>query len=751
MGLRRTESTLYIGSAMGALWCILPFPAAWAQVADPSTLNNKILAGYQGWFNAPGDDSGGGWVHWSRSSADIGPGLYTVEMWPDVSEFDAEELFPAPHVRLVDGSTGQLFSSRTLKTVERHFKWMKENGIDGITIGRFITDYGGTDFQNQSRVLENILSAATTHGRVFMVYYDTTGQSTGTLYDNITRDWRYLVNTYDITHHPRYLHHNGKPVVGVWGIGVGDRPTTPTTATQIISFFKNEPTYGGNCMLGGIARGWRDQTGGLPDPAWAAIYRSLDVISPWTVGSYGDANGINDSKTTYTVPDLAECNGLGIGYLQVVWPGFSWNNLQQYPPGSPDIPRNGGQFFWDQVSAFRSAGVNMMLLAMFDEVDEGTAILKVTENHPTTDNWVDYAGYPHDWYMRLAGAATRMLRGEIPVSSSLPATIPIDSTCNGDEVSINLGEDAADRMTHPQNADGDTVVTTAGGISCRKNVSSSGDRYFYFAVNDSFAYAGNRHELAITVDYYNPTGSSGSLRLEYDSDGGGIYKSAGTVALGTDNTWRRKIWHIADAYFGNRQNAGADFRIFKTTTGTFYLDRVLVSSTVSKPPVIKLNKTSLAFQAIALGTQAANDSFTLINMGVAPLNYTVSTDAPWVSVTPPTGRSTGETDTLTVTYNTPGVSRGHHLAAISVTDATASNSPQTIAVDLEVVAFADFDSDGDVDQEDFGRFQACLSGSGVSYAQGCLAGDSNQDSAVDEFDARSFLNCMNGPDQPPGC
>jgi hypothetical protein len=751
MSLRRAGSAFCGGPAIAVVSWLVSSSAAQAQVVDPSTLSNKILVGYQGWFNAPGDGSGQGWVHWSRSSSDIGPGLYTVDMWPDVSESDPEELFPCPHVTLLDGRTGQLFSSRTLKTVERHFKWMKENGIDGITVGRFITEYGGTAFQNQSRVLENVLSAATTHGRVFIIFYDTTGQPSDSLYQNITRDWKYLVDTYDITHHPRYLRHNGKPVVGVWGLGAGDRPATPASATWIIDFFKNDPFYGGNCMLGGIPQGWRDQSGGLPDPAWAGIYRSLDVISPWTVGSYGDANGINGSKAAYTVPDLAECNSLGIGYLQVVWPGFSWNNLQQYPPGWPIIARNGGQFFWDQISAFRSAGVNMMLLAMFDEVDEGTAILKVTANHPVTDHWVDYEGNPTDWYLRLAGAATRALRGEVPVNSSLPSTLPIDPNCNGDEVSINLGEDVADRMTHPQNADGDTTVVTQSGVQCRRNSASSGtgaDRYFYFAVNDGFAFQGSRSEVAISIDYCNTGG--GSLRLDYDSVAGGAYKNGGSVTLGTDSTWRRKIWHVTDAYFGNRQNAGADFRIYKSS-GYFYIDRVLVSCTAPKPPAIQLSKTALASQTIAIGSQAVDDSFTVINMGSGPLNYTITTDVPWVSVTPSTGKSTGETDTVAVTYNTAGLSRGHHSGAIRVTDATASNSPQAIAVDVEVIAFGDFDSDGDVDQEDFGRFQACLNEPGIHYAEGCQAGDANADGAVDVTDFTAFLNCMSGPDQPPGC
>jgi len=68
-----------------------------------------------------------------------------------------------------------------------------------------------------------------------------------------------------------------------------------------------------------------------------------------------------------------------------------------------------------------------------------------------------------------------------------------------------------------------------------------------------------------------------------------------------------------------------------------------------------------------------------------------------------------------------------------------------------VIAFADFDSDNDVDMEDFGKFQACLDGFGIPYAPGCLAGDSNGDGTVDSQDITPFLNCMNGPNHPPGC
>src|SRR5262245_20785694 len=124
MGLERARTAIRLSCAMGVILWTIPALRVHAQVVDPSTLNNKILAGYQGWFNAPGALTNDGWSHWSQSSTDIGPGLYNVDLWPDISEFDPEELFLAPNVTLLDSSIGRLFSSVTRKTTERHFKWM---------------------------------------------------------------------------------------------------------------------------------------------------------------------------------------------------------------------------------------------------------------------------------------------------------------------------------------------------------------------------------------------------------------------------------------------------------------------------------------------------------------------------------------------------------------------------------------------------------------------------------------------------
>ena len=62
----------------------------------------------------------------------------------------------------------------------------------------------------------------------------------------------------------------------------------------------------------------------------------------------------------------------------------------------------------------------MLYVAMFDEMDEGTAIFKCANNLPAGVQLCDYEGLPTDHYLWLTGEAGKMLRGEIPFSKQQP-------------------------------------------------------------------------------------------------------------------------------------------------------------------------------------------------------------------------------------------------------------------------------------------------------------------------------------------
>ena len=221
-----------------------------------------------------------------------------------------------------------------------------------------------------------------------------------------------------ITRGPRYLHEGGWPVVQVWGFYHGNDPNrmTAEVATRLIDFFKEPGPYSAFLMGGGDWR-WRQN----PDPEWQAFLRRFDAYSPWNVGNTSkDAAGTRHASKGHWAEDKRESEWRGVLWVPVVYPGFSWDNLKRQPPGTTTVPRNGGRFFWEQFHELAKLKADSVYIAMFDEVDEGTAIFKVTSTPPTQAHFVGYDGLPSDWYLRLAGEGARMLRGERPATAEIP-------------------------------------------------------------------------------------------------------------------------------------------------------------------------------------------------------------------------------------------------------------------------------------------------------------------------------------------
>jgi regulation of enolase protein 1 (concanavalin A-like superfamily) len=104
-------------------------------------------------------------------------------------------------------------------------------------------------------------------------------------------------------------------------------------------------------------------------------------------------------------------------------------------------------------------------------------------------------------------------------------------------------------------------------------------------------------------------------------------------------------------------------------------------------PAISVSPSSLQVNAVA-GTNPANETIVVSNAGGGTLSYTIADDASWLSCSPVSGTSTGELDTIAVSYSTSGLAVGTYTATISITASGASNSPQTVPVTLTVNPFA---------------------------------------------------------------
>ncbi|WP_235298722.1 glycoside hydrolase family 71/99-like protein [Portibacter marinus] len=391
-----------------------------------------VMAGYQGWFRTPQDGTGSKYVHYG--DGDFNPSNVTIDFWPDVSEYEKTYETDFKHE---DGTVAKVFSSVDKSTTDLHFRWMKEYGVDGVFMQRFFDVARNWDPDKSNNIiLRNAVNAARKNERAIGVMYDLSGLRPGE--DDcsiIIEDWKKLVDELKVTSSGEgntYIHHNGKPLVTIWGLGFPDRPYNIRNIgiNRLIDFLKNDPEYGGCAVMLGVPTYFRDLNKDcLSDPYLHEVIKSADIVMPWMVQRFTPLMHKDEERyRDHVIMDISWCAENGVDYVPLVYPGFSWHNLSISRPGLARhtqygaIPRKGGEFYWDLIYNAINAGASMLYVAMFDEVDEGTAIIPVSDSPPVSDEvkFVDNDGVRPDHYLFLTGMAAKMLRKEIPLSKKMP-------------------------------------------------------------------------------------------------------------------------------------------------------------------------------------------------------------------------------------------------------------------------------------------------------------------------------------------
>ncbi len=384
-------------------------------------LKHSVIAGYQGWFSTSCDSEHPFWRHWGGASPT--PGNVTFELFPDMREFAAGDVCATGLANLGNGSPDTLYAAGRAGVINKHFEWMQQYGIDGVAVQRFLSE----TFKNgavmtpdrawRDQTLQRVRTAAEANGRVFYVMMDISGSNAATLVADFQNDVTHIEG---LSGNPmgsaNYLKQDGKPVISIWGCGFSDRPCSVSQAQTLIAWLKGRGYY----VYGGIPGDWRSGS----YSAWDSTFLMYDMVAPWTVGGYRPDVEI-DGYFTNAAAEKSYAEANGIAYQNIMWPGFSWIN---WNGGLTNwFPRNAGAFLWRQAYRMKENGATSAYIAMFDEFDEGTAIAKAAENSsmiPTNQYFLtlDADGYTicSDYYLRLSGAATAMIKGQEIHSLDIP-------------------------------------------------------------------------------------------------------------------------------------------------------------------------------------------------------------------------------------------------------------------------------------------------------------------------------------------
>ena len=379
-----------------------------------------VMAGYQGWFNTAEDGAGRKWHHFQRRGV-FAPGSCEIDLWPDMKEYQKQ--YPT-NFKFKDSSVATVFSAYDKSTVDLHFTWMKDYGIDGVFMQRFVAEIRNASGKNHfNRVLKNAMEAAKKNDKAICIMYDLSGMFPEDVslvlsdIDELNNEYGLL--NYDTSKSLTYLHHNGKPLVTVWGVGFDDKRKYGFKEADIIIDGLNKKGY--SVMLG-VRTYWREfGFDAIKSDSLHTLIKKCAIVAPWFVGRY---DGKEYPKFHQTIADdIAWCKKNNIDYVPLAFPGFSWRNMNG--PNARTIDRENGNFFWQQVAGAKAAGAEMLYIAMFDEMNEGTSIFKcLTKNNlPLNPKGFfveidDSLGT--DYYLWLAGQAANWFHGSKKYSNVKP-------------------------------------------------------------------------------------------------------------------------------------------------------------------------------------------------------------------------------------------------------------------------------------------------------------------------------------------
>ena len=337
---------------------------------------------------------------------------------------------------------------------------------------------------------------------------------------------------------------------------ISGRPLVYLYTTEFVGFY-DQSTFDY------VAQHFQAEFGTTPYIVREASWQGVD-----TDGLYSWGVALNGPATSGSV------GSIGPGYDETAVYGRS-------NPRSRD--RECGEFYSAAWQVMIDAGVTLVGIETWNELHEGTGICASREYDRT---YIDLtAGNVQRWKM------------------SDYSTTPL--------VWLDLGQNTYRQGLRPafNFGDGTWLVTHLAGREAAypDHSNTPASYHIYLDVNNAFMSA-SAGEVWVTVEYYD--GDGDDWFLQYDSVNI-PYAVTEHVQLGNSGQWQRHTFHLPDAYFGGRQNGGADLRLVDGYDGvTNYFGRVWVSKTPpanQAPDLAGLNSVRLVAGDVANIPIAASD------------------------------------------------------------------------------------------------------------------------------------------------
>ena len=257
--------------------------------------------------------------------------------------------------------------------------------------------------------------------------------------------------------------------------------------------------------------------------------------------------------------------------------------------------------------------------------------------------------------------------GAIESGATTPATVT---------VTVNIGTMAAGDYTGTVTIDGGAgvtpkTVTVTLSLAAQPVISLSATTYAFAGIQGG----SNPADQTLTIT------NTGGSTLAWTAT-----KTATWLTLSTSSGTAPSTVTLATSLAGLTPGTYTGSISIASTAAANTPQTVNVTLVVSAPPTIGLSPTSLTFSGVAGGAAPAAKTISVSNTGGSSLAWSASKDAAWLTISPASGTASS---TITVTPSTTGLAAGTYSGTITITGTGATNTPQTVSVQLTVTPVYD--------------------------------------------------------------